>query len=42
LEMKQNPANFAACLSMICRIRSRFVKYRQIRLNQQSSEMCTD
>ena len=39
-EMKQNLANFAAGLSIICRIQSRFVKYSQTWLNRSASEMC--
>jgi len=33
-EMKQNLANFAACLSIICRVQSIIVKYSQTRLNR--------
>jgi len=40
VELRQNPVNFAACLSIIYRIQSIFVKYAQMRLNQSASEMC--
>ena len=40
VEMTQNPVNFAACLSIIYRNQSRFVKYSQSRLNRLVSEMC--
>jgi hypothetical protein len=40
VELKQNPVNFAVCLSIINRIQSIFVKYAQLRLNQSASEMC--
>ena len=39
VELKQNPVNFDACLSIIYRIQSIFVKYAQSRLNQSASEM---
>jgi hypothetical protein len=32
-EMKQNPASFARILSMICRIESKRIKYRETWLN---------
>ena len=38
--MKQIRVNFAARLSIIYRIQSKFVKYAQTRLNQSTSEMC--
>jgi hypothetical protein len=40
VEMTQNPVNFAACLSIIYRNQSRFVKYRQSRVDRLVSEMC--
>ena len=40
VEMTQNPVNFAACLSIIYRNQSRFVKYRQSKLDRLASEMC--
>jgi hypothetical protein len=38
--MKQIRVNFAARLSIIYRIQSKFVKYAQTRVNQSTSEMC--
>ena len=37
-EMKQNQASFAMCLSIIWRIESNTIKYREIRLN--AIELC--
>jgi hypothetical protein len=39
VEMTQNLVNFAACLSIIYRNQSRFVKYSQSRLYRLVSEM---
>jgi len=40
VEITQNPVNFAACLSIIYRIQSIFVKYSQRRLYRRAPEMC--